>query len=275
MSAHLQKGQRFPDLALPDHHGQIVRLSQLTAADEFSRRLGFTEGRPLIVVFYRGFFCPRDRLQLSQLTAFYSELVLSCASLVAISVDPSMVAAVYRAGLGATFPFLSDQHRSAITQLGIVDNTDGEYPNVAIPHTFCLTPDLTIYKIYNGWWFAGRPTLEELRQDLRVLMEGRADYPHAAWDTPAVKSVRIPAAYWTGQAKATGWTLVGKGRGCVRWFTHGYGFIESEQGEEIFVHFTGIPGQGERKLSPGATVEFDIVEGPWGRHAMRVRLTDP
>ena len=129
MSTHLQRGQRFPDLALPDHRGQIVRLSQFTAPDEFSRRLGFTEGRPLIVVFYRGFFCPRDRQQLSQLTDFYSEVVLSYASLVAISVDSPRVAAAYRAGLGATFPFLSDQDRTAIAQLGIVDNTDGEYPN--------------------------------------------------------------------------------------------------------------------------------------------------
>jgi cold shock CspA family protein/peroxiredoxin len=274
MSAHLQKGQHFPDLALPDHHGQIVRLSQLTVPDEFSRRLGFTEGRPLIVVFYRGFFCPRDRVQLSQLTAFYPELVLSYASLVAISVDPPIVAAAYRAGLSAPFPFLSDQDRTAIAQLGIVDNTDGEYPNVAVPHTFCLAPDLTVHKVYNGWWFVGRPTLEELRQDLRALMEERTDYPHAAWDTPAVKSVRIPAAYWTREAEAA-WNVVGKGQGRVRWFTHGYGFIESEQGEEIFVHFTGVPGQGERTLSPGATVEFDIVEGPWGRHAVRVRLTGP
>ncbi len=275
MSIHLQKGQRFPDLALPDHSGQIVRLSQLTVADEFSRRLGFTEGRPLLVVFYRGFFCPRDRLQLSQLTAFYPELTLSHASLVAISVDPPIVAAAYRAGLGAPFPFLSDQDRVAIKQLGIVDNTDGEYPNVAIPHIFCLAPDLTISKIYNGWWFVGRPTLEELRQDLRALMERRADYPHAAWDTPAVKSVRIPAAYWTEQAEATGWNLVGRGKGRVRWFSHGYGFIESEQGEEIFVHFTGVPGQGERSLPPGAVVEFDIVEGPRGRHAVQVRLIKP
>src|SRR5262249_48264169 len=257
MSTHLQKGQRFPDLALPDHHGQIVKLSQFTAANEFSQRLGFTEGRPLIVVFYRGFFCPRDRLQLSQLTAFYPEFALSYASLVAISIDQPIVEAAYRAGLGATFAFLSDQDRSAITELGIVDNTDGEYPNVAIPHTFCLAPDLTIYKIYNGWWFVGRPTLEELRQDLRALIEGRADYPHAAWDTPAVKSVRIPAACWAAETEAV-WNVVGKGQGRVRWFTHGYGFIESEQGEEIFVHFTGIPGQGERTLSPGATVEFDI-----------------
>src|SRR5262249_20962189 len=192
MSTQLQRGQAFPDLALPDHRGQRLRLSQLTAAGEFSRRLGFTAGRPLLVVFYRGFFCPRDRLQLQQLSAFYPEIVLSYASLVAISVDPPPVAAAYRAGLGATFPFLSDQDRVAVTQLGIVDNTDGEYPNVAIPHTFCLAPDLTIHTVYNGWWFVGRPTVEELRHDLRALMEGRADYPHAAWDTPAVKTETIP-----------------------------------------------------------------------------------
>ena len=59
MSIQLHRGQRFPNLALPDHHGQIVRLSPLTAPDEFSRRLGFIEERPLIVVFSRGFFCPR------------------------------------------------------------------------------------------------------------------------------------------------------------------------------------------------------------------------
>ncbi|HKA54083.1 MAG TPA: redoxin domain-containing protein [Candidatus Binatia bacterium] len=273
MSTQLQRGQAFPDLALPDHRGQRLRLSQLTAAGEFSRRLGFTAGRPLLVVFYRGFFCPRDRLQLQQLSAFYPEIVLSYASLVAISVDPPPVAAAYRAGLGATFPFLSDQDRVAVTQLGIVDNTDGEYPNVAIPHTFCLAPDLTIHTVYNGWWFVGRPTVEELRHDLRALMEGRADYPHAAWDTPAVKAVRIPAAYWAGEAAAT-WASVGRGKGRVRWFAHGSGVIESEHGEEIFVHFTGIPGQGERALPPGAAVEFDIVEGAGGRHAVHVRLID-
>jgi cold shock CspA family protein/peroxiredoxin len=271
---HLQRGQRFPDLALPDHRGQQVKLSQLMAPDEFSQRLGFTEGRPLIVVFYRGFFCPRDRQQLSQLTTFYPEAALSYVSLVAISVDSPRVVAAYRAGLGATFPFLSDQDRTAINRLGIVDNTDGEYPHVAIPHTFCLAPDLTIYKIYNGWWFVGRPTLEDLRQDLRALMAGRSDYSHAAWDTAAVKSVRIPAAYWTGQAQPLGWKFAGKGKGRVQWFARGYGFIEAEQGEEIFVHFTGIPGSGDRSLPPGATVEFDIVEGPRGRHAVNVRLTN-
>jgi peroxiredoxin len=39
----LQNGRRFPDLALPDRRGQVVRLSQLTAPDEFSQYMGFTQ----------------------------------------------------------------------------------------------------------------------------------------------------------------------------------------------------------------------------------------
>lgn len=274
MGIQVQKGQRFPDFALPDHNGRISRLSQFTAPDELSRRLAFIEGRPLIVVFYRGFFCPRDRVQLSQLTMFYPEIALNHVSIVAISVDSPTVAAAYRAGLGASFPFLSDHEREAIRQLDIVDNTDGEYPEVAIPHTFCLSPDLTVQKMYNGWWLSGRPSIEELRQDLRTLMEQRVDYPHAAWDTPEVKSVRIPAAYWTGQMAAPPWKLIGREKGYVQWFIHGYGSIKSEGGEEIFVHFSGIPGQGERTLSPGMKVEFDVVEGPQGRYAIRVQVVE-
>ena len=40
-----------------------------------------------------------------------------------------------------------------------------------IPHTIVLEPGLVIYKIYNGYWFFGRPTLEDLRQDLRAVLK--------------------------------------------------------------------------------------------------------
>ncbi len=40
-----------------------------------------------------------------------------------------------------------------------------------IPHTLVLEPDLRIYKIYDGYWFFGRPTLEELRLDLRAVLQ--------------------------------------------------------------------------------------------------------
>jgi hypothetical protein len=55
-----------------------------------------------------------------------------------------------------------------------------------IPHVFVLEPGLVIYKIYNGYWFLGRPTVEELRQDLRAVTKRcRPD-----WDitTPELKA---------------------------------------------------------------------------------------
>ena len=274
MSTSLHAGAWFPDLSLPDHTGRRVSLSQLTAPDEFDRHLGFAHGRPLIVVVYRGFFCPRDRLQLSHLVAFYPEVELNHTGLVAISTDTPAVAAAYRAGLGARFPFLSDYQRQAIRRLNIVDTTDGEYPDVAIPHTLCLAPDLSIHSVYVGWWLAGRPSVEELRQDIRAVRSRLADYAHAAWDTPAVKAVRVPAAYWHAQTALTPWRTVGQGRGRVAWFAAGRGLIHSDQGEEIFVHFSGIPGQGDRSLRPGDRVAFEIAQGPHGRYAVGVRLAE-
>ena len=105
------------------------------------------------------------------------------------STDPPAVTAAFRAGLGATFTFLCDPDRRAIAELGIVEQTAPgfEHGLVAVPYTFSLFPDLTIHRIYNGWWFVGRPTLEELRQDMRAIMERcRADYvyrPPAATPT--------------------------------------------------------------------------------------------
>ncbi len=96
-----------------------------------------------------------------------------------VSTDPPEVSAAFRTGLGATFTFLSDHERRAISQLDIVEMTPPgfRYRLVAVPYTFSLLPDLTIHRIYNGWWYVGRPTLEELRQDLRAMMERcRSDY---------------------------------------------------------------------------------------------------
>ena len=90
--------------------------------------------------------------------------------LAVISTDPPEVSGALRAGLGATFAFLSDHERRAVVELDIVDETDRAHPRIAIPYSFSLGPDLVIHKIYDGGWFVGRPTLEELRQDLRAMM---------------------------------------------------------------------------------------------------------
>jgi CspA family cold shock protein len=63
--------------------------------------------------------------------------------------------------------------------------------------------------------------------------------------------------------------------GTVKWFNDakGFGFITGEGGQDVFVHHTAIQSQGFRSLQQGATVEFDIVEGPKGLQAANVTVT--
>ena len=89
--------------------------------------------------------------------------------------DPASTRAA-RNELGANFPFLCDHERKVIAELDIVDTTDPNHPRIAIPYSFVLDPGRRIFKIYNGWWYLGRPTVEELRMDLRALMAQRRDW---------------------------------------------------------------------------------------------------
>lgn len=61
-------------------------------------------------------------------------------------------------------------------------------------------------------------------------------------------------------------------KGTVKWFNaeKGFGFIESEEGGDVFVHFTAIQSQGFKSLDEGQKVEFDIVEGARGPQAANV-----
>ncbi len=60
--------------------------------------------------------------------------------------------------------------------------------------------------------------------------------------------------------------------GKVKWFSNqkGYGFIETDDGEDIFVHFSAIQVEGFKTLSQGQEVEFEISEGPKGPQAANV-----
>ena len=63
-----------------------------------------------------------------------------------------------------------------------------------------------------------------------------------------------------------------KEKGKVKWFNNskGYGFIERENGEDVFVHYTSIVGDGYRTLEEGQAVEFEVVEGKKGLQATNV-----
>lgn len=62
-------------------------------------------------------------------------------------------------------------------------------------------------------------------------------------------------------------------KGKVKWFSEakGYGFIEREEGEDVFVHFTAIEGEGFKTLKEGQEVEFDVVQGTKGPQAENVK----
>ena len=63
-------------------------------------------------------------------------------------------------------------------------------------------------------------------------------------------------------------------KGTVKWFNEskGYGFLSQPEGEDIFVHYTAITGNGFRTLKEGAEVEFTIEHGPKGQQASNVVL---
>jgi len=274
MTTTLQVGDRFPNITLPNHQKELTQLSQVTQPGLIDHKLGFLDGYPLIVVFYRGFFCPRDRQQFRQLVQFQEELMVNYGKLVAIGADPPLVQAAFRAGLGAQWQFLADEQRDLIKQINILDETEGEYAYRAQPYTFVLRADLSIYKIYNGWFFVGRPTLEDLRHDLRTLMETRSDYRYEAYNTPEVKQIRIPQQAWAEGAPLLGANGLSVEQGIVRWFDlpSGNGAITRDGvGDEIFFNFTAIPGEGYRTVKAGSRVKFELVESNAGLTARNIQ----
>jgi peroxiredoxin/cold shock CspA family protein len=277
MTTNLKVSDRFPDITLPNQQNELQQLSHFTKPSLLDRHLGFLDGYPLILVFFRGFFCPRDQQQMRQLVEFQHELAVNYGKLVAVSVDPPLVQAAFRAGLGAQWTFLSDEQRTVIKQINILDETEGEYAYRAQPYTFVLRPDLRIHAIYNGWYFVGRPTSEELRRDLRAIMQLRSDYHYEAYDTPEVRQIRIPQQEWADGAPPLGANGLPVAQGVVRWFdlNAGIGMIaRAGSGDEVFFHFTALPGQGYRTTRPGIPVQFEVVEtrtGPTARNIQQIK----
>jgi peroxiredoxin len=179
MRADIVPGAKFPDYELTDHATNRRKLSELQGSD------------PMIVVLSRGGFCPKDRRQAEGLLELHREMEVGYCRLVTISTDNLSETNEYRGGIGAHWPFLSDPGRMVQKDLEIAEYTDPTN-NPMIPHTIVLEPGLVVYKVYNGYWFFGRPTVEDLRQDLRaVTQKCRPD-----WD---ITQPELKAAWEQGQ----------------------------------------------------------------------------
>jgi peroxiredoxin len=152
MRADIVPGSTFPDYELPDHENVPRRLSELQGGD------------PMILTLARG------------------------TRIVTISSATHHESQGLRLSVGAQWPFLSDPERIVQKDLDIQEYTDPEHDPM-IPHTLVLEPGLVIHSIYNGYWFWGRPSIEDLRHDLRAVMsEIRRDWDlstpglREAWD---------------------------------------------------------------------------------------------
>jgi peroxiredoxin len=165
-------GATFPDYELTDQTKTRRKLSELQGID------------PMILVLSRGHFCPKDHQQHLELAAFYPKIAVAYTKIVTISTDNILELNEFRDSVGAQWTFLSDAGRKIQKQLDIQEYTDPHHDPM-IPHTFVLKPELVIYSIYNGYWYWGRPSVDDLRRDLReVTREIRPDWDLAAPGLP-------------------------------------------------------------------------------------------
>jgi peroxiredoxin len=152
----LAAGQQLPDFELLDHAGNKRRLSQLVGDD------------PTVVHFYRGWWCPKEQAFFRRLLALQDDAEVAYSRILSVSVDPPAVSVAFRAGLGARWTFLSDPDRQVQTQLNLRETTD-TLNNPYVPAVVVISPNLQIHTAYNGYWYWGRPTHDELIKDLRQI----------------------------------------------------------------------------------------------------------
>lgn len=187
MREDLTPGNRFPDLRLPEHTGRERSLSEIA------------KEQPLVLCFVRGWWCPKEQVRLRALVAMQDEIQREYGKIAVVTTDEPYVNGAFRAGLGASFPFLSDAERRVIEELGLEELTD-ELHRPFLPLTFVLDSRLAIRNVWCGFWFWGNPTPEELRQTLREITReeqpsfdpsglwaaGGAGAPDAGIDAPVV-----------------------------------------------------------------------------------------
>ncbi|WP_456844172.1 redoxin domain-containing protein [Cellulomonas sp. P5_C6] len=176
MRPDIVPGAVLPDYELPDHTGAVRRLSEIQGDD------------PMILTLARGHYCPKEHQQHLDLAAMQPKLGVAYTKVATIATDERHTLQEFRSSVGAHWPFLSDPGRVVQRDLDIQEYTDPANDPM-IPHTLVLKPGLVVHSIYNGYWFWGRPSTDDLWRDLRAASsEFRPDWDlsvpglREAWD---------------------------------------------------------------------------------------------
>jgi peroxiredoxin len=173
MRSDIVPGAAFPDFELPDQESRQRKLSEIQGDD------------PMILTLARGHYCPKEHQQHLELAASYPKINVAYTKIATISTDEHHTSQEFRNSVGAQWPFLEDPGRIVQKDLDIQEYTDAANDPM-IPHTIVLKPALVVHKIYNGYWFWGRPSFVDLWRDLRaVFEETRPDWDLA---TPALRA---------------------------------------------------------------------------------------
>ena len=186
MRPDITPGGTFPDYALPDHTGTVRSLGELQGDD------------PLVLTLARGQYCPKEHQQNLELAANSAKIAVGYTQVATITTDDHHTLQEFRASVGAQWTFLSDPDRTVQRDLDIAEYTDPDH-NPMIPHTLVLKPGLVVHSVYNGYWFWGRPSFDDLWRDLRaVTREIRPDWDLSA---PGLREALDAADF----AKFHGW----------------------------------------------------------------------
>ncbi len=106
------------------------------------------------------------------------DLAVSYYGIVTVTTEPRLETVEMRNGVGALWPFLGDHERKLLNELELADESEHRFGPVYIPYSFILDADRTIHRVYNGWWFVGRPSVEDIRQDMRAIFSKRNDWEY-------------------------------------------------------------------------------------------------
>ena len=162
MRHDLVRGAPFPDLVLRDHTERERSLSEIASR------------QPLVLCFVRGWWCPKEQVRLRGLVEMQDEIQREYGKIAVVTVDAPYANGALRAGLGASFPFLSDDDRVVAAELDLLELTDDKHQPY-LPLTFVLDSQLRIHGSWCGYWYWGHPTPDELRLALREIT--RAEQP--------------------------------------------------------------------------------------------------